>query len=408
MTSRQTPTELILLPSLTAHHGPQGGLVLTQKYMNGAAAFAKHWPGPVSSLVKLSGTPTTDMDHVEILPGSALTSLEQRPTDPDALAQRLAGAAVVLGFLSRYEAPVLALCQRIGVPIVFTSEYSPKTERQIVDSQTQNPLLRLRRKIWISQSDRVRRGMLRQAAGLQCSGTPTHDSYQGINPHTLLFFDNRVPEAAVISDAAFEEKIKALKTGRPLRLVFGGRLIAMKGVMDLPQVAAELRKRDVPFSLDVYGSGPQEQELAAQIAVRGLSDHMVMRGVLDFATGWVPALKADTDLFVCCHPQGDPSSTYPEVMSCGVPIAGYDNEALRGIIAHSNGGWATPMQRPARLADVIARLHHDRTDLAAAARRARDFACQHAFEPTMLRRAAHLLQASRLPDDINPARRAAT
>lgn len=389
------PAELILLPSLTAHRGLQGGLVMTQKYLNGAAAFAKRWPGPVTTLVSLANTPSSDMDHVEVMPGMPGTNLEIRPGNLDVLGKRLANAAMVLGFLSRFEASTATLCRQLGVPIVFTSEFSPQTERQIVDANTSNPVLRLRRKLWISRTDQIRRRMLREASGLQCSGTPTYDIYKEINSHTLLFFDNRVPEAALISDAEFAAKLDVLRAKRPLRLVFGGRLIAMKGVLELPKIAAELRKRNVPFTLDIHGKGDLEEALIAQIAALKLTKHVNVYGPSDFEKGWIPMLREKADIFVCSHVQGDPSSTYPEVMSCGVPVIGYSNEALRGTITHSGGGWTTLMRDPGAVADKIARLDQDRLDVIRAAVAARRFGKSHTFEPTMDQRTAHLLQKSR-------------
>lgn len=392
-----TPNELVLLPSLTAQRGPGGGLILTRKYMSGTAELARTWPGPVTSLVRLSDTPTTDMDHAEFLPGEAETELEIRPEDDAGLAARLASAAAVLGFLSREEAGTARLCQGLGVPIVFTAEYSPTTERQILDAEVSNPILRLRRRLWLWRTERIRRKALGIAAGLHCSGTPTYEAYRHLNGNTLLFFDNRVSRDGVISDADLDAKIARMKRTAPLRLVFGGRLIAMKGVMELPRVAADLARRGVPFQFDIFGSGPLKDALEAQIRGQGLQDRMALCGVRDFDTGWIPYLKEQADLFVCCHPQGDPSSTYPEVMSCGVPIAGYDNEAFRGIVRESRGGWVTPMFDAAALAGTIARLHANREEIAETATRARDFARQHVFEQTFANRAAHLVRVSRLP-----------
>src|SRR5690349_23894800 len=72
-------SELILLPSLKAQRGPRGGLVLTQKFLNGVAQYAKTWPGGrVTTLVNLRDTPTSDMDHVEVMPGETTTPLEDR------------------------------------------------------------------------------------------------------------------------------------------------------------------------------------------------------------------------------------------------------------------------------------------------------------------------------------------
>lgn len=389
--------ELILLPSLRAQLGPRGGLILTQKYIEGAAEYARNWPGPVTSLVALDPEPGSDMDHVEYLPGEAGTGLERRPDTAEGLAARLRRAAQVVAFLSRDEAPTLAICRKLGVPVVFVAEYSPRTERQILASEALHPMRRVRRHIWLWRSERIRRSMLRHAAGLQCSGTPTYENYRGLCPHTMLFFDNRVRGREVISDSDLAAKAAYLAQGRPLRLVFGGRMVAMKGVMELARVAGALRGMGVPFTLDIYGAGPLLRALQAQIAADGLQNQVALRGVLDFQTGWTPLLRQSADLFLCCHTQGDPSSTYPEVMSCGVPIVGYGNDAFRGIADRSGSGWAVPMFDARGLAQVIARLHADRAQIGQAARRGRDFAAQHAFETTFSRRAAHFLRLAR-PD----------
>lgn len=392
--------ELILLPSLKAQHGPNGGLVLTQKYLNGAAEYAKNWPGPVTTLVQLRDTPTSDMDHVEVIPGHGPTALELRPQTHDQLVSRLTSAAVALGFLSPQEAHLAPLCRTAGVPLVYTSEYSVSTEKQIIDAETRNPILRWRRKLWVSRAERFRIEALRIAAGIQCSGAPTYEIYRHINPNALLFFDNRVPEMDVMSEQALTTKLTALTQQQPLRLVFGGRLIAMKGALELPLVARELKRLGVPFTLDIYGKGDLEGELQQQIDRFQLQAQVKLKGVLDFHTGWIPLLKSEADVFVCCHLQGDPSSTYPEVMSCGVPIAGYDNEAFKGVVKYSGSGWLSPLKRPQALAKTIAQLHVNRPAIADAAMKAREFAVQHAFERTFRRRVDHLVASSRLIAEV--------
>ena len=387
--------ELILLPSLKAQLGSGGGLILTQKFVAGAAEYAKHWPGAVTVLVRINERPTSDMDRIEVMPGGHAFSIEARPTTQLALQSRLRGCAVVLAFLSRDEAQTVHLCRDVGVPLVYSSEYSAKTECEIIDTQTRNPILRWRRKHWIRGVERERIEALRHAAGIQCSGTPTYDVYRQVNANALLFFDSRVRSADLIGEAELARKCHAVRQGRPLRLAFGGRLIAMKGVADLPLVAQALARRGVPFTFDVYGGGKLEAELRRAIRGLGLEDRVALRGVLDFESGWIPTLKSEVDLFVCCHPQGDPSSTYPEVMSCGVPIASYENDAFKGIVAHSGAGWLSPMGDPVALADTLATLHTQRDAIADAAWQARRFAGAHAFELTFANRVRHLLEASR-------------
>lgn len=392
--------ELVLMPSLKAHVGPRGGLVLTQKFLNGIAEYAKSWPGRVTALVEISKTPTSDMDHVEVVPDQGRAPLELRPANPASLRARLAQAAAVLGFLSPYELEATRLCRDIGVPMILTSEYSPHTEMQIIDAGTRNPLLRWRRKQWVTQAEKKRLEALAIASGLQCSGTGAFEHYRPFNQNTMLFFDNRVPAAQVLDVASLESKLARLSERRPLRLAFGGRLIAMKGAMELPRVANALRRQGTPFTLDIYGRGDQEEALRREIGRSGLQDQVQLRGAMDFEKGWIPTLKNDVDLFVCCHPQGDPSSTYPEVMSCGVPIVGYDNEAFVGIVRESKSGWLAPMNDANAVADVIQRLDRERAEIATSARAAREFAALHAFELTFAARTKHLIRSSRLPSSI--------
>ena len=86
------------------------------------------------------------------------------------------------------------------------------------------------------------------------------------------------------------KKLARLKQGQALHLVFGGRFVPMKGVMALPEVAVELRKASVPFTLDIYGDGPQGPDLKNRIAALGLDDVVRVHDPLDFRSGWVPML----------------------------------------------------------------------------------------------------------------------
>ncbi|MEO9651796.1 MAG: glycosyltransferase [Roseobacter sp.] len=372
---------------------------MTQKYLDGVTEYAKTWPGPVTSLVGIETQAGVDMDQVETEMEHPDYGLEIRPDDPKALASRLEQAAVVLMQLLPGELETAALCHRLGKPVIFISEYTPQTEMQIIDLTTSNLLRRFRRYFYIRGVERKRRKMLRtHAAGLQCSGTPTYELYSPFSPNPMLFFDNRVKAEDVIKLADLETKCARFSENAPLRLVFGGRITAMKGVLDLPNVAKALDRLGVPYKMDIYGSGDQESALRHQITKAHLSDRVTLNPPLDFNTGWIPLLKRQADLFVCCHPQGDPSSTYSEVMSCGVPIVGYANEAFAGVVQVSGAGWSVPLRDTDAMAAGIARLHHNRDALQDMAKRGRDFAQEHCFETTFNRRVRHLRHASNIPE----------
>jgi colanic acid/amylovoran biosynthesis glycosyltransferase len=265
---------------------------------------------------------------------------------------------------------------------------------QIIDATALNPLRRLRRKMWESGEEKRRRKALMLASGLQANGTPTYDDYQSIQPAALLFFDTRVAETMVASEDQVRSKFSPESARRPLRLLFSGRFSAIKGVMDLIEVARELQRLQVEFQFTLCGDGDLRGPLEDAIRSHSLSDCVTLAGVLDFTTELVPLVKSSIDLFVCCHPQGDPSCTYLETMACGVPIAGYGNDAFAGVVRHSGAGWITPMLQPQKLAAEIQRLSRQRDELLAISLKALRFAQQHTFEKTFERRVEHLRAVS--------------
>jgi glycosyltransferase involved in cell wall biosynthesis len=387
--------ELILLPVLKAHKATSGRLIVTQKYLNGATEYAKSWPGPVTSLFDVSPSASTDLDHVEVAGDMGGHIIEMRPRDSKALARRLQSASVAVSFLSPFEVATTELCNRIGVPVIHVSEYTLRTDWQIIDASGANSILKLRRKLWAWKAERLRRYLIGISAGLQCNGVPTYNAYREMCSDALLFFDNRVKHFDIITSERLSQKADEVRVGKPLRLVFGGRFVPMKGVLQLPEVARHLRQAGVPFELSIYGAGPEESKLRAAISRYALEDQVSIFPPIDFDKGWVPFLKQAADLFVCCHMQGDPSSTYSEVMACGVPVAGYDNEALKGIVELSGSGFLAPMGAPKVLASVIADLHRDRDRLVKAAQIGRSFSMQHCFEATFSRRVDHFKERSR-------------
>jgi colanic acid/amylovoran biosynthesis glycosyltransferase len=387
--------ELILLPALKAHKATSGRLIVTQKYLNGATEYAKSWPGPVTSLFDVSSSASTDLDHVEVAGDMGGHIIEMRPRDSKVLARRLQSASVVVGLLSPLEVATTELCNRIGVPVIHISEYTLRTDWQIIDASGEDSILKIRRKLWAWKAERLRRYLIGISAGLQCNGVPTYIAYREMCSDALLFFDNRVKHSDIISSERLAQKADEVRAGKPLRLVFGGRFVPMKGVLQLPEVARHLRQAGVPFELSIYGAGPEESKLRAAISRYALEDQVSIFPPIDFDKGWVPFLKQAADLFVCCHMQGDPSSTYSEVMACGVPVAGYDNEAFKGIVELSGSGFLAPMGASKVLASVIADLHRNRDRLVKAAQIGRSFSMQHCFEATFSRRVGHFKERSR-------------
>jgi hypothetical protein len=100
---------------------------------------------------------------------------------------------------------------------------------------------------------------------------------------------------------------------------------------------------------------------------------------------------------VCCHRQGDPSCTYLETFACGVPIAGYANEAFLGLLARANVGESVAIDDVTGLASLIERIARPESLPAyeLKCRAALALATEHTFEATFERRIEHLRTVAR-------------
>ena len=370
---------LTVIPSLHAARLADGRIGLTRKFVAGSGSYSSRWPGTVRVLLQ-SGPVGDNLDNQswgpEDLPFEVVLDGDLRT--------ELARSQVVLASATRDQAHIAAICRELGVPVAYVTEYSLRTRFQIIGTTTPNPLRKLRRAVWEYRTERMVRSAIGLSSGVQCNGTPTFEAYRSINPSPLLFFDTRTSDEALVDDAELEARLAVLDRGEPLQLFFSGRLIQMKGASHLVEVARHLHALGFPFHLTICGDG----DLLTAMREKAIGLPVTFTGTLDFETELQPLLQRSADLFVCCHLQGDPSCTYLETLSCGVPIIGYDNEAFAGVRAASGTGWEVPMNRPEAMAARIASL--TRYEIAVASRQSLEFARKHTFESTFDARIAHL------------------
>jgi colanic acid/amylovoran biosynthesis glycosyltransferase len=371
---------LAVVPSLPVSFVSAHQVRLTQKFVEGMAQYCSLWPGAVVAVMHPDNN-------------SATQNLDDRTFELDQLPFEVRAASfenaelfaalqdcdvVMLGGDHRHPS-LTRWCMAQGKRTVFVAEYSLQTRFDIIKAAVGNPVVRLRRYIWEYLEEVKNRHNVTIADAVQCNGVPTFVQYSKLNANTMCFFDSRVTEDMIPGAPTVAARAELLKHGRPISLAYSGRLSAMKGVEDLVEVAVQLQRKGIPFQMEIFGDGPLRSLLARQIQLSGLEDAVFLRGVLEFSKELMPHMRDHVDLFVCCHPQGDPSCTYLETLSCGVPIVGYSNEALRGLIADHQMGWITPLNDPGRLAAKIGEIYSDSTVLVAAGRNALDFARQHTF-----------------------------
>jgi glycosyltransferase involved in cell wall biosynthesis len=395
---------LVVVPALPV---VQAGdrFILTRKFISGIGEYQRLWPGPVQVVMEPASTASDNLDNVAVSREDLSFELTVVPHVSPEMAGVLQGAAMAMLAVHYRQTHLADLCARMNVPCLYGAEYSLRTRLQIARTYASNPLRLARQALWELREEQRTRRAIAAAAGVQCNGTPTFEAYRRINQRTMLFFDTRVGTSMLADEATLRRRFAARRGRGELRLAFSGRLIAIKGADHLVLLAAALRDAGRPFRLFVCGTGSLEPRMRHEVKRRGLDDIVRFKGNLDFEQELLPFIREEIDLFACCHRQGDPSCTYLETMACGVPIAGYSNEAFTGVVATSGAGWATPMNRPLLLADRIAALGDE--DIEAHSLRSLAFAREHTFEKEFERRMRHARELAGLApvsrDPVQPA-----
>lgn len=387
--------ELLLVPFFRPGYSQAGRPVLSKRFVQAINCYAEYWAGNISVLCRTSAAVLHCLDPIEYQLDHHRFGLEIIESTEAQLRARLKHAAVMLVTLDEVNLHLAPIARAVGVPLVWISEYSVRTRSQMIQLTVASPIRRAKQLVNNRWQEYRFIKELAQSVGVQCNGIPTYLDYRKLNANPLLFFDSRVTQDVVVLDSEISAKAQRLADGAPLRLAFSGRLTEIKGVQHLPHVAAELCRQGIPFTLDIYGDGNLKDQLAADINNLKLADYVRLRGVLDFRSQLMPTFRKDVDVFLCCHPQGDPSCTYLETLACGIPIIGYANEAWQGMYEFSNAGWLVEMGNIKQMAEVVAELHRNRAAWLPVAQAAQNFALQHIFEKTIKLRVEHLSQCAR-------------
>ncbi|MEO8197002.1 MAG: glycosyltransferase, partial [Thermoanaerobaculia bacterium] len=157
-------------------------------------------------------------------------------------------------------------------------------------------------------------------------------------------------------------------SGSPFRLLSVARIDPKKGLCDLLAAAAELRRWEIPFVLDLVGgvesgSAAGAQELAALRAAidrLGLGGIVTLRGFL--GAGEIRAALAAADLFVAPYvetAQGDKDgipTALLEAMATGIAVVATRSGSIPEVVTDGADGKLVAPAAPAALAAALAAL----------------------------------------------------
>jgi colanic acid/amylovoran biosynthesis glycosyltransferase len=384
--------KLAILPGLKTKKISNDRVIITQKFLDGVLEYQKYWPGSIAVFLEEDLSTSDHLDNILVDTKDLSFQIIVENFGTLQENEKFREASIVLASVCDRQNHISRICKSNKISCVYVTENSLKTRIQVINSIAKNIIIRIRKYIWEIAQELNQRYSIALADGIQCNGTPTYKSYQKINPHPFLYFDSRITEQMLIDETELAQRTSKCAGHSPLNLLFSGRLVQIKGADSLILVAQQLKKLGVEFKFFICGDGNLKGLIQKQIQDNQLSESVTMLGALDFKSQLIPFTKKNIDLFVCCHLQGDPSCTYLETMSCGVPIVGYANEAFAGVVKYAQAGWLVPMNRPDRLAQKIYELDKNREEIVSESYKSLAFSRLHTFEKTFKKRIEHLKQ----------------
>lgn len=388
---------LTLMPSVPVWR-ESSDFVFDRKFYDGILKYCSLWPGNVRCVMRQGNEEPPKFGLVTVKKEELPFEIQIVERCSQITEAHLADSSTVLASGDNYELLHISyLCKQKSIRCIYIIEYTLKTRLQIVALNAPTIFHRLKRSIFVLQQEKRRSKAFKLASGVQANGVPSFDSYSSKKKDDLLYFDNRVKPNEIITDGELGERLNQLKLKKPLRLAFSGRLIKIKGADDLMKVASLLDHTGIDFIFMIYGAGDLDRYVQDQIIQKKLTKKVFLKGSVDFHSVLLPALKEHTDLFICLHKQGDPSCTYIETLSCGLPIVGYDNEAFTGILSKKDIGWSAPIGNIKAIAKIIELLNIDRNLIAEKAKYSVEIAKDNDFEATFTRRIDHLIREIRKP-----------
>jgi len=188
-------------------------------------------------------------------------------------------------------------------------------------------------------------------------GADCYQFYQQWCDESHLIHNIHTSKGDLPSESEVEKKCARITEGRPLSLVYAGRMIPMKGVNDWLSVLLELKDQGLQFQAHWYGDGPLYKDAEAFIAKNNLSNYVTLHGYIEGRT-IIQAAIFDADALLFCHLEPESPRILIEALNQATPIVGYDGAYQEDLIK-DGGGYLLPKGAVDQLAKYLRTLASD-------------------------------------------------
>lgn len=229
---------------------------------------------------------------------------------------------------------------------------------------------RIRKTIWHLFHQRTYLDSMRKSRLSLLQGAAVFDAYQKVapNPHKVL--NVQVTETDRIADDLFAAKLARVRSNAPLRILYTGRAIAMKGPDDWQKALHWALGKGLNATATWYGEGELLEPLRRSAVDRGISNCVDYPGNVDREEAFNKMREAD--LFLFCHLTDESPRCLTEALAAAAPIVGYASLFSCDLVAEHGGGVFVNLHDWQALGQLLITLDQDRDRLSTLIEQARD------------------------------------
>src|SRR5215469_11558480 len=204
------PKAAILVVALCGAEPRPRSILIDRKFHEGMLGFAERLDRPFTCVLpRLTPTEAKHaMDMIEVSTSELpyRVNLLDPPISTAAslrlIERSLDGVGLVyLGAFEDLNLRVASLCRARGIPYAVVSEYTLRTELEIMRACTASPARRLWRAAKIRLRKRRRLECVASAREVHANGYPTYSELAAANPRRMLFLDTRARAQDIIGNA---------------------------------------------------------------------------------------------------------------------------------------------------------------------------------------------------------------
>jgi glycosyltransferase involved in cell wall biosynthesis len=272
-----------------------------------------------------------------------------------------------------------------GIPTVYVQDGD--AVQRLYDLSGYQPFTaRLRSMLYAKIFEQVNRKGIRSASLVLLKGRSLVNRYGNQNKNHKNFADTSYSRVDIISKDKLEVRLASLIMGRPLRLIFFGRLIWEKGIDESIKIIKLASDRGVDVMFDIIGNGPDRQRLGSIVNDLNIGNRITFHDAMPYGPGLMAEIqKADMVLFTS-RAEETPRMIF-DGYSAGMPLTGYPISYL--LERADEDGCCLPMEQ-ANIeagADMICDLARNPEKVIELSRKARKLAEYHCAEAWYNRRA---------------------